>query len=309
MKMKNFTQLARKPWMSPFPGLRVTFSSFRLAACILGAIVLFFARVGTAEPILNGVVALYQNDNRWANTNIDSSQSTIGNFGCTLTAYTMFINYAIAQANLVDKNGQPISYTPAQVNTLLNNYRWDDKGTTKNGWDLKVGDPAASTTELTMNLLSDAVKANIASNSQNGQGLILAPTDSDFHTWGWRTPQSPAPSLAITDMYQPFLDALNAKDPIVVRVNNDQHTVLVTGRDNQGNWIIADPANKDNTTLKVYNNTICGYDWMVTKAGAAEDTSYVPDDVIRANDAVAVPEPATLLLFGLGGLAMLRRRR
>ena len=114
------------------------------------------------------VVPLYQTDYP---DKMDNSNVTIADAGCTLTAWTMLINYAISQAGLHSINpdgsqGPLISYTPEDINKLLDNFRYVQSiygtnasgnlvvtgQTTDNGWGVTIGPngPIGSNTNLNL---------------------------------------------------------------------------------------------------------------------------------------------------------------
>jgi Papain-like cysteine protease AvrRpt2 len=279
----------------------------------IAALLLVLTGIGLhADPILT-VPLFHQNDNAWKDTTLDNSKDTIGEFGCTLTSWTMLLNYEMSQAGIKDKDGNPISYTPAQMNTLLNNYRTTVNGVTYDGWNVPItdGKPDGSSTAQDIDKMLAAVKQDTQNRTADGKGLTLDKGKAEELKSGVETPAD----------YKPFNDALNAGHPLVIRVlafGEGGHTVVLTGKDKDGNWIINDPFdNGPATPTKLnapdYRNKIYSYDWGVFKPGGPGD---LPPDPFPLNPylentklAASTPEPGTWKLAAIGVLLIYASRR
>lgn len=301
------------------------------------------------------VTPLYQND---YTDRIDNSNQTIASQGCTLTAWTMALDYSMTTVGLHNRNpdgtqGTVISYTPADINRLLNDYRYEEKTykkdatgnyvrvngklviekvEIKNGWGLTIGpggNPMGSTMEINMGALFKAVEKDTKARSFEGKGL----KQDSYRAPGFsRIPEDiGADGVVIGENYLRILEELEQGRPVVVRVANDTHSVLVTSFQNEpgkprgvGRYDIRDPSKKaDGSSIRwlddpAYTNRIFNWDTGVFKAGGLHDPFSVPSDyyidpllltdteanpdyfgqqVFLANH---VPEPNTVMLFGIG---------
>ncbi|MBC2717237.1 MAG: hypothetical protein HF978_18175 [Desulfobacteraceae bacterium] len=262
------------------------------------------------------VTKLYQNDYP---QKLDNSNETIAESGCTLTAHTMGINHALEAQGLHKKNpdgsqGPILSYTPDELNTLLNNYRYqqkiykkdaqgnyvkDESGhyvvervKTKNGWSVTIGDdgkPIGSDTTLNMGALLKAVKADTKNRSFEGVEL----QGKKYHAPGWcGIPDNIGSGGVILDEnYKYILDELEAGRPVVVRTFDDKHSVLVKSfkqaegqPEGKGRYDIADPWKKADGTSrewlddKDYKNKIWNWGLIVFQKGGLHDPYEVPSD-------------------------------
>jgi hypothetical protein len=305
------------------------------------------AQVGCVHADPLPVTPLYQNDPRWENEKIDNSSSTIGEFGCTLTCWTMLINYEIGKADIKDKDGKPISYTPSEINTLLNDYRYKDPNDNKtyNGWSVLIdaaGKPQGSDTDQNIGAIKKAVEAD--TKKRSGQGLVLDKLSSNKSPDGVKVP---AEGTVVDEDFKPLKTAIDNKDPVVVRVNGkdkegnpvaDGHSVLVIGWDDTNGWVIIDPFDVDETDRIIflnhpdYQNRIFRYDFGVFKAGGKSTPYSVPSpyyiDELDLYDPIinpdqygpysemknlgkinGIPEPSTLVMAATGLLLLLHRSR
>lgn len=242
---------------------------------------------------------LYQNDPQWKDEKMDNSSLTIGAQGCTLTAWTMQINRAILDAGLHEKKsdgtiGPPISYTPAELNTMLNSYRnqrtvykkvpdeetkrwkWvmDEEGKRVvdrverwNGWGVPVDEqdkPTRATRCLSMGTLLKAVEKDTQARSFEGKGL----TQVRYRTPGFGSiPAMPASGngVLLDNNYTYILDELAAGRPVVVRTRNNQHSVLVKSFHQEsgkarglGRYDIADPDKQGDTSIEWLDDSSYG---------------------------------------------------
>lgn len=289
-----------------------------VASLVLLSSVAFGVISALAQPVLP-VDHLFQNDYP---EKIDNSNVTIAEQGCTLTAHTMVINYALKQEGLHKKNedgsqGVLIQYTPAEVNTLLNNYRYEqktykkdangeyvkdehgkyivEKVETKNGWGVTIGadgKPQGSCTNLNTGALRKAVLADTAGTSFEGEGLnatrLYAPGWKDSPTVNKTT------GVALDEDFDFILSQLEAGRPAVVRVKalgDGGHTVVVSsyhadegaprgsGRyDIQDPWRLEDGSSIEWLDHADYDNTIYSYGARVYQTGGIHDPYAVPSD-------------------------------
>jgi len=318
----------------------------RVGFATFAAVVLVSVSPLRADPIL-AVDPLFQNDPKWTSVKLDSSNNTIGDYGCTLTAWTMLINYEIKQVGL-KKNDQLISYTPDQINKLLNDYRYTDPKdkSLHDGWGVPLDDdgkPKGSNTDMNIGALRKAIEADTRSNSDSHAGLVM----KDYSTDPKIDPQT---GTHVDQNYKALKDAIGSGHPVVVRVNGQDelgnrvangHSVLVIGIDGNLNWVIADPFNDPARKITLlsdpdYGNTIYGYSWGVFQRGGVSDPYQAPspyyidpadlfDPSVNPDlfgpaefipnkgkiDFAPVPEPAsfTLVLLGVGTIAKFRNRR
>jgi len=242
------------------------------------------------------VTKLYQNDYA---QKMDNSTQTIADYGCGLTSDTMLYNQALGAQGLHVKNpdgsqGAIISYTPAELNTLLNNYRYVetggvDKGKTKNGWGVTIGadgNPIGSSTDINEGALRKAVESDTKSRSFEGQGLVVKawPTSE-------RDKDIPAGGVTLDENYMKVLDELKAGRPVVVRTYDDRHWVLVKSftqvagqPEGRGRYDIADPWKKeDGSSIEWlddpdYQNKIWERSTGVFQKGGSHDPYQVPSD-------------------------------
>ena len=292
-----------------------------------------------ADPILN-IPPLYQNDSPWSGTELDHTGKTIGEIGCSLTAWTMLINYELA------KNGfSTISYTPADINKLLNDYRSDPDPKSKtvyDGWGVPVG-PDGKPTGPAKDINEGGLRLSIEKDTAKkagGPGLVMKSVDPD------NTKESNTPTPVDKD-YKPLKDALAKGEPVIVRVNGGDeanptpngHTVLVIGIDDSGNWLINDPyKNSDPDSQSkslndpLYKNQIYRFWSGIFAHGGLSDPYQAPspypidpadlyDPLLNPNQygisssisntsrTAATPEPASALLLAIGMTAMALRRR
>lgn len=300
-----------------------------------------------ADPVMLSVAKLHQNDPAWSDVKLDNSQDTIGDFGCTLTVWTMLINFEIAKAGLKEHD-KVISYTPAQINTLLNNYRFTDPktNTTYDGWSVpldKNGKPTGSNTNQNFGALRKAIEDDTKKRSDSKEGLVM----KEYHKNSNKDVDSKKGTKVDKD-FKPLKDAITHGDPVAVRVRGQDkdgnpvpngHSVLVIGIDKDGNWVIADPfddPNNEDTTLADpdYHNWIYGYDWGVFQKGGFSDPYSAPSpyDIdpadlydpeinpdqygfssyrVNLGKISPVPEPDSiaLLITGLAAIAWFARAR
>jgi hypothetical protein len=275
------------------------------------------------------VTKLYQNDYP---QKMDTSEDTIAKWGCTLTAWTMLINQALVAQGLHQKNpdgteGPIISYTPAELNTLLNNYRYEqavdaqgkpvnkndptfDHMQTMNGWSLPIGadgKPVGSSTDINMGALLGAIEKDTKSRSFEGVGL----QQKKSRTPGYGgIPKIGSGGVILDENYKYVLEELKAGRPVVVRTHNNGHSVLVKSfeqaegqpqpPEGKGRYDIADPARKpDGTSIEwlddnEYQNRIWGFDTTVFQKGGFHDPYEVPSpywiDPLDLNDSIANPD-------------------
>jgi hypothetical protein len=296
-----------------------------------------------ADPILE-VTKLFQNDYPEL---IDSSKRSIAEFGCTLTAYAMVFNYEMGKLGLHKKNPDgtsdgPLSYTPSDLNRLLNEYRYEqptykkdpDTGKTSksgsvttNGWAQPIGPdgkPDGSTTIINIGALLKAVEQASRADSFEHTGL-----KQDTHT----NTVIPPNGKQVDGTTAEILDQLKAGHPVLARVDNDTHTVLITGWDDAKGYLIADPFQKpDNSSeleLSAYQNLVFALENTIFKGGGPHTPFEVPSDYFIPLDALEdrdinpdlfgpqafrenhVPEPASgvLVLAGLLVFAGSRKSR
>lgn len=255
-----------------------------------GKAVLLLAVLGAtlaADPILS-VTKLHQNDGKWKDEKLDHSALTIGDFGCSLTVWTMALNYEISKLGLKDA-GVPITYTPAEINKLLNDYRKTVPARAGqpekviDGWGIPLdadGKPTSATTDLNIGALRLAVEAD--TKKRSGTGLVMT-----------RLPHStgdPAEGTKVDKDYKPLKDAIEAGIPVPVRVNGQDgngatrrnaHSVLVIGITDAGEWLIADPYDDpakpiDKLSHPDYGNIIYSYMYGVFRAGGASSPYEAP---------------------------------
>jgi len=271
----------------------------------------------TAQDYDVSVSKLYQNDYQ---ERIDNSNETIANSGCTLTAWAMLINQALKAQALHEKNpdgtkGPLILYTPAELNDLLNAYRYEQKiykkdedGTyvkdennryiverveNKNGWAVTIGDdgkPVGSSTDINMGALLKAVENNTKSRSFEEKALRL----ERYKATGFNEEDIPSEGVTLDDTYKKVLEELKDGRPVVVRTRNTrdrEHTVLVKSfrqtedqPEGKGRYDIADPWRKRNGTSiewlddEEYMNKIWGWNTGVFQKGGGYDLYEVPSD-------------------------------
>lgn len=283
-----------------------------------------------ADPILK-VPPLYQNDSPWSGTELDHTGKTIGELGCSLTAWTMLINYELT------KNGFTTSYTPADINKLLNDYRSDPDPKTKtvyDGWGDPIdkdGKPTGPAKDINEGGMRKAIEQDTAKNAKDGKGLIMKSVDPD------NTKESDTPTPVDKD-YKPLKDSLAKGEPVLVRVNGGDeanpikngHTVLVIGQDSDGNWLINDPyKNSDPGSQSkslndpLYKNQIYRFWAGIFQHGGISDPYQAPspypidpadlyDPLLNPNQygltstisntsrAAATPEPSAAALMSIG---------
>jgi len=295
-------------------------------------IVLMLAMFGAypivkADVVIPNVTHLCQNDypqnlDHCPTNTIDPSKTiTIANSGCTLTAYAMLINQALAAQGLHQKKtdgsqGPIISYTPADLNTLLNDYQYQqpiykvdangktdgvDHIETKCGWGtgkapsgqgaLTIGTdgkPIGSNTDISLGALFKAVQSDTKSKSFEGKGL----TQKAGYASGYNgAPAIDANGVTLDDKYTKVLDELEAGMPVIVRTKNDGHTVLVTSFHQTpgqarglGRYDIADPWNNpDGSSIQwlddpQYHNMIWSWGADVFQKGGHSDPYQAPGD-------------------------------
>ncbi|MFA5260946.1 MAG: PEP-CTERM sorting domain-containing protein [Candidatus Omnitrophota bacterium] len=328
-------------------------------------------QAGWAQPatIELNVAPIHQNDYP---DKLDNSNQSIASHGCTLTAHTMLINYALQQEGFHVKNedgtqGEPFRYTPSDINRLLNDYRYEqkyykqdeegnyikengkyvvEKVETKNGWGVTIGEndqPQESSTEINVGSLRKAVAHDTRTRSFKGQGLNM----TAYYAPGFAdSPAIGRNGVTLDNNFTFILDQLEAGRPVIVRVRNNTHSVVVSSyhaeegqpRGN-GRYDIKDPwRNQDGTAIlwlddDKYKNLIFDYGVGVYKAGGLVDPYTVPSDfyiephylydplinpdqyglqVFDENH--SIPEPATMLLLGggifiLSGTRLINRKR
>lgn len=194
---------------------------------------------------------LYQTD---YTAKIDNSDRTIAQDGCSLTALTMEINFYLKKHGVMtmDAGGAKklLQYTPEDVNTLLNDFRYTqrefkigpdgktEKGpdgkaivtgtTTRNGWGVPIGAdgmPMGSSLVVNAGAMIRAVTADSKAKDCAGAGITLSAfTDSGYGT----TPPLPEPCTTLDKDFLAVLELLEGGRPVPVRVANDTHTVLIT---------------------------------------------------------------------------------
>ncbi|MCB9846254.1 MAG: hypothetical protein H6811_09740 [Phycisphaeraceae bacterium] len=269
-------------------------AAFRSLAALVGASL--GASVALAEdppppppppPVEVPVSPLYQTGDQ---TRMDHSPATINDYGCTLVTWTMFINQQISKAGIVDGNDRPIVYTPAQVNTLLNEYRFDyqDKsGAQKavNGWGQPIdpgngqliGDPPTTAPGLNLGGLFAAVKQDTKARSKDNKPLTMDSFDSKGFDNGT--------DLNSDDYRETVIRRLRNGDSVPVRVaddsGNEGHSVLITSfhpadpnvQGSKDRWDIKDPYKDGNGKSSIwlddspYNNKIFSAEAAVLKKG------------------------------------------
>ena len=250
---------------------------------------------------------------------IDNSTLSIDRWGCTLTAWTMYVNWALKKLDLHFKDlygnmGGLMQFTPAQLNELLKSHRMQGAlGKTYDGWGNEIGADGTpvSPGNADMNFcgLWDTVRKYTSEQSFEKKAL----TSSTFRsstpgvTEGATIPEG---GVVLDDTYKYVLKELQAGRPVVVRVRNDTHSVLVKSFHQKagelvgvGRYDIADPA-KDAVDDKGKpfewldqepdGNRIWGWDAMVTQAGGVHRAYMVPGlrwvDPEDLCDPVANPE-------------------
>jgi hypothetical protein len=276
------------------------------------------------------VKPLYQND---YTDRLDNSATTIDKDGCTLTAWTMAFNHAISGAGLHgkagDKAGPLITYTPADINRLMNDYRYEqktykkgpdgkpireggklvvEKVETKNGWGLTIGPdgkPIGAATDINLGSLFKAVEKDTKARSFEGKGL----TQERFFSDGWGdAAEIGKGGLVVDTTFLKLLEQLENGVPVVVRVFNDNHSVLVSSyhaKDGAargaGRYDIKDPwkpAGIEWLDHEDYKNTIYSWGAGVFKAGGVHVPFEVPSDFFI--DPVLLTDPeANPDAFGL----------
>jgi len=293
------------------------------------------AGAASAQNHTVNVPSLHQND---YNQRMDNSADTIAANGCTLTAWTMVINQALQAENIHERNpdgteGAVIQYTPAEVNTLLNDRRYEQPlpggGTqTMNGWLVPIdaaGNPTGESTVINLGSLGRAVEADTAARAFGpGGGLDTRRA--------FQAPDVPAGGLVLDAGYTWIQEELAAGRPVVVRVEDDRHTVVITGwvggryRINDP-WRAADGSSIGWLDHADYGNRVWyGDSWEFQRGGSRYDYAvpceywFDKDDLydpivnpdkyatqeVRANG--RVPEPASLALVALAFLGRRKRR-
>jgi hypothetical protein len=277
---------------------------------------------------------------------MDSSKTKIGTDGCTLTAWTMLINYELKKQGIT-KAGKPFEYTPAEINKILNKFSYTDPkdGKKYDGWgverDKNDGKPLGSNITQDSGSLRLAIEKDTREKSDNKQGLVMK-----VHHSGntYADNETPNP-IDIDGNYAPFLEALNSGSPILVRVNGqneagetvaDGHTVLVVGIDDNKEWLINDPFMAENEITKLshpdYKNRIFPFMWSTFQVDGTPDPYKVPapltlnpsdlyDPVLNPNKYgpsssllnfgkfSAVPEPVTIAILIPAMIAVAREAR
>ena len=251
------------------------------------------------------VTPLYQGD---YTDKMDNSDLRIADFGCSLTALTMSINYAINTNGLHSKNpdgtiGNLITYTPADINRLLNEYRYkqniykkDANGEyvvkdgkyvverieIKNGWSVTIGEdgkPIGSNTSINVGALLKAIENDTRMRSFEGKGLKQE---------SYRSSNDIGPDGVVLDPnYLKILEELEQGRPVPVRVAEDKHSVLITSYHGEqgkqrgsGKYNIKDPASNSIVWLdhENYKNKIYSWNAGVFKAGGLHNPFEVPSD-------------------------------
>jgi hypothetical protein len=250
----------------------------------------------------------YQNDPKWKDDKLDKCKDkTIGDYGCSLTCWTMLINTALEELGIHlkgsdDNIGPTMSYTPEELNDLLNNYHYkvpvDKQGNhvsekdpafdhmeTRDGWGLLIDDetqkPVGEANGINVGILTEAVKKDTASRSSNSFGLSL----NDMVRSGDKgLGEIGSGGVVLNDKYQWVLDELRKGVPVMVRVNDNKHSVLVTSyhrvKDQRGWYDIADPvinsAGRTITNLQSYGNRIYSWGMYVFEEGGQPVPYTVP---------------------------------
>lgn len=248
------------------------------------------------------VTPLRQTDPKWSKVKIDHSQDTIGNQGCTLTSYAMFFSSEAKRLLLVDNNGDFLSWTPESLNRLLNNnnqhYTQPD-GSMWDAWhrelDPKTGkliDPNAVSDGFLDQALLDALNEDVKQRTGNPDASLVI--DNFYGVQGQTT---------IGAEEAPIRQALQEGRPVVIRIGNNGHTVLIFGYDPVYGWIIVDP--EDKKSLLPSSEAIWWWESHVMRNGG---TPAGPNYGIKYWDA-EIPEPAGLLALGTGIIGLLFRMR
>jgi hypothetical protein len=327
-------------------------------------LICFACTPALASVVTVPVNQLHQNDYP---QKLDNANTTIAENGCTLTAQTMVINAALQREGLHEKKpdgsaGNTIQYTPDQVNTLLNDYRYEqniykkdadgnyvkenrkyvvERVETRNGWGVKIGadgKPVGSSTSINMGALHRAIEADTKNRSAEGKGL------DNTRTYAPGFKDSPAvdddKGTKVDDTFTFLLDQLEAGRPIVVRVAEKTHSVVVCSFHQEegkprgtGRYDIKDPwRNSDGNSIEWlddedYKNLIYGYGSNVYDAGGLAESFAVPSDAWIDPDYLYdpefnpdeygpqlivpnhTPEPGTLVLLAMTGSVLLASRR
>ena len=221
---------------------------------------------------------------------LDDSQTgqTIGSDGCSLACLAMILTLACQNMNMVDVNGNPVTYTPSTLNNLMNITP-----------GCAIMDANGNCTGYKLQSLLDTVSADSFSRDATLiGGLSFSPS------WEWiyndvSGGQSLDGALQPGNINSAYMInfALQMGMPTEVRVANNTHSLLVVGYNYALGFMVVDPAAKNPqlvpfSSLYQYNNTIDGWDQF-----------YL----------VNVPEPSILAMLGIGAVSLLaynwRRQR
>lgn len=233
---------------------------------------------------------LYQTD---YTNNYDKTTNTIKDVGCSLTAFAMLVNYEMQQQGLHAANGvDPLTFSPADLNQILNDYKTDKNGHAAQGWldDGKGG------VLINGGGLIDAVYQESKKRSKEGVGLQLDTANLASHDLGPN-------GQTVDEKTAAIFDSLQAGHPVIARVDGNSHTVLITGWDGASKqYIVNDTlraADGGQAGLSGYGNKVYGYDIYKFKKGGlpiaytAPSPYYFPPSLIydpNANPGQYAPE-------------------
>lgn len=239
---------------------------------------------------------LYQNDPFWADVKLDNTNKTLAEFGCTLTCFTMAINTDLMEHNFKKSNGDSMFYTPDEINEMLKNFReqWSD-GTTRDGFQ-SIINPDGSVTPKTDGQFDAHALFSIVEND------VQQKTGRTFQMETFDSKGFPNGLTLGPDNDQAIQDALNNKKSVVVRINNNTHTVLLTNINEYGQYEIWDPFCK--TPPDQWNDNFLKNEFLQQWYNPSTIEQIWQYDIINF-----VPEPGSVLLLGLGALLLNRRNR
>jgi hypothetical protein len=262
---------------------------------------------------------------------LDNSDKTIASDGCTLTAYAMEINFYLKKAGIMkmaaDGSKMLLQYTPADLNKLLNDYRYvqkeykkgadgkPEKGpdgkyivvgtTTRNGWGVEIGDdgkPKGSSTEINVGALRKAIEADTKAKDCEGKGIKMEKMVTPGFSGATPLPEA---CTTLNENFLAVLALLESGNPVPVRVANDTHTVLVTSFHQTagkprgvGRYDIKDPFRAgDGSSImwlddNAYKNMIYDYGSSIYKPGSLAQTQNfaIPSETFFPLDAIFDPE-------------------
>ena len=186
------------------------------------------------------VSPIYQNQQGQPDPELrNGSGDTLSEYGCTLTCYTMMINFELKGLDIHKKNedgsqGELLQYTPSDLDKMLDEgYTRIKNGKETNypGWVLKDKEEMMVPGVLWTKVIEDVKEQSGVdlTNKIKKNQLTWSPwfvyANGRLTAWG----------------YDRIWTALRYGYPVMVRVNNDEHSVLITsyhpGSDYE-NWYI-----------------------------------------------------------------------